>query len=211
MKRFLLILAFASAAALAQTTTITANTPIIDRQGNLLTGSLCLGANLFTSSVPCQPIANGTMASYTVPNATYAIWLNEGTTAIFTITGIPFTGTPIATDTYLSAQFAVNVAGTYVFPSSLTGANPTPLSAACNGNAVTLMGSPQQNQLVQISNLSATTACTIAGNGNTINYKGSSVSPQSLAAQNSWIAVWTLNYDLAGAGHNAWIVSHLGQ
>lgn len=190
----------------AQTTTITANTPIIDRQGALLTGSLCLGATLFSSTVPCQPIINGTMASYTVPNATYAIWLNSGTTPIFTITGIPFTGTPIATDAYLSGQFAVLVGSAYVFPA----ANNPGLGLTCNGNAVALMGNPVQNQQVQISNLSTTTACTITGNGISIFYQGSSASPQTLAAKNSWIGTYVLNYDLAGLGHNAWIVSHLG-
>jgi hypothetical protein len=209
MKRYILLL-FVAAGALAQTTTITANTPIIDHQGNLLTGSLCLGAALFNSSVSCQNITNGTMASYTVPNGTYSIWLNEGTTPIFTITNIQFNGTPVASDTYLSGQFAVLVGSTYVFPSTLPGANPSPLGLTCNGNAVTLMGNPQQNQEVQISNLSGTTACTVAGNGSSIFYQGASVSPQSVAAKNSWIGVYVYNYDQAGLGHNAWIVSHLG-
>lgn len=209
MKRLALLFMFQFGLS-AQTTTITANTPIVDRLGAMLTGSLCLGTTLFNPSVLCQPIANGTMATYTVPNATYAIWLNEGIVPIFTITGVVFNGTPVATDTYLSGQFAVSVAGTFVFPSSLPGANPTSLGLTCNGNAVTLMGNPQQNQVVQIANLNATTACTIAGNGITISYQNASVSPQSLAAHSSWIGVYVLNYDLAGLGHNAWVVTHLG-
>jgi hypothetical protein len=205
IKKIILFLAF-TLSVWSQTTTITANTSIIDRQGNLLTGSLCLGLILFNSTVPCQPIASGVMATYTVPNATYAIWLNSGTTPIFTISGIVFNGTPVATDTYLSGQFAVLVGTNYVFPSVQT---PV-MGLTCSGNAIALMGNPQQNQTVSISNQSATTACTITGNGNSIFYQGASASPQSLAAHSSWIGTYIVNYDQLGLGHNAWIVSHLG-
>jgi len=190
----------------AQTTTISATTPIIDRQGNVLTGSLCLGSTLFNSTVPCQPIVSGVMAGYAVPNATYAIWLNSGSTPIFTILNIPFTGTPVSSDTYLSSQFAVSVAGVFVFPS----ANTPTMGVTCNGNAVVLMGNPQQNQAVLISNQSATVGCTITGNGSSIFYQGATASPQTLPAKNSWIGTYVYNYDQLGLGHNAWIVSHLG-
>lgn len=191
----------------AQTTSIMANTPIIDRFGALLTGSICLGPILYNPGVPCQNIVAGSMTTYTVPNATYAIWINEGFTPIFTITGIPFTGTTITTDTYLSGQFGLQVGVNYVFSSQ---ANPNIITAECNGNAVVFPGNPTSGMQLQITNSSVTTACSLSGNNATLRYKGATLSPLTLAAQASLIAVWTTNYDQAGAGHNAWLISHIG-
>jgi hypothetical protein len=218
MKTIFLVATFSCVCLFGQTTTISASSTIIDRQGNLLTGSVCWGgiSGLIYSPIVggCTQIAAGTSPSYTIPNGTYSVWINElspvsftAPTPLFQASGVVLSGTPIAVDGYLQGQFGISVAGTYVYGSLL---NAGIISVTCNGNAVTLMGNPQQNQEVQISNLSGTTACTIAGNGSSIFYQGSSASPQTLAAHASWIGTYVYNYDLAGLGHNAWVVSHLG-
>lgn len=209
---FLLLATFAA----AQTTTISANA-LRDQNGTLVSGSLCFGSTLYApNGVICQQITNGVLPSFTVPNGTYAVWLNEGNQTIYTLTGANLSGAAISADNFFLNQFAAVVAGNYVFFPSLNVSTssgqrlliPTAAGLACNGNSVTLPASPLNNQILHLQNISATTACSVSGNGNSVMYQAAVLASPSLAAKLSADLIYIQNYDFAG--HNAWFVTHLG-
>lgn len=179
----------------AQTTTISASV-IRDQTGNLVTGSLCFGPNI------CTNITAGAISQLSVPNGTYNVWVNSGLNQIINIPSATLSGAPVSADTYLANLFAASVGGTTVYLTSSVA------TFTCNGNAVILPGQPTNFQQLTIINLSTTTACTVAGNGNSIIYQSASVSPASLPAKNIATTIFVQNYDYAT--HNAWIVTHLG-
>lgn len=186
----------------SQTTTISASA-LHDPSGNLLTGSACFGSALY-SPTTCQNITAGVLLSFNIANGTYVVWVNEGSATIFSVTGAVLSGGSIDADTYFNGLYAVSVGGALLY---LPGLN---IGFSCNGNTVTLPMQPTNYQSLHIANRSTTTACTIAGNTQNFLYQAATVTSESLAAGDAIDIIYVQNYDLAGAGHNAWLVSHLG-
>ena len=161
--------------------------------------------SLYSYGAMPENIVAGTMASYTVPNGTYTIWLNQGINTIFSFGGISFTGTPIASDTYIQ-PIAVLVGSTYVFPAARQSRTRSDVQRKCSRADGQSTTEPAGANLESL-NYDGLHDCR-KRHANL--YQAASVSPQSLAAKNSWIGIYVQNYDLAGLGHNAWLVSHLG-
>lgn len=190
-----------SASLFAQTTTVSASSTLVDRQGNPMSGSTCFGSvSSFNGvwsystaiSVPCFSFSAGVQAAYAVPNGTYDIWINETSPAsvianssgqsLFVIKAITLSGTPISVGTYLQSQFGISIGGTYFYPAL----NQNILPLDCSGQSTILPGSPLPGFQINLSNSSSSVDCALSG-GSVIRL-GSAMT--SLPAQQSMILSW---------------------